>query len=177
MKNRTRLTENGNSLQFESRGAVLTFDRISGSFTSITYDEMRLEANDLPECVFLLGGETVSSAQGIVTNARALQEMTNHILDKFDAYMAGINQVREHDENYEKRVAELLNRMQQENKDLAELLASLGNNIRYLKDGPVQVNAELSADPALAEIHTVLSSMKDNIGTISTTLSALAEEA
>ena len=122
-------------------------------------------------------GATVSSAQGIVDNARALQEMTNHILDKFDTYMAGINQVREHDENYEMRVAELLNRMQQENKDLAALITGLGNNIRYLKDGPVQVNAELSADPALEKIHTILASMKENIGTISTTLSTLAEEA
>ena len=122
-------------------------------------------------------GATVSSAQGIVDNARALQEMTNHILDKFDTYMAGINQVREHDENYEMRVAELLNCMQQENKDLAALITGLGNNIRYLKDGPVQVNAELSADPALEKIHTILASMKENIGTISTTLSALAEEA
>ena len=49
--------------------------------------------------------------------------------------------------------------------------------LRYLKDGPVQVNAELSADPALEKIHTILASMKENIGTISTTLSALAEEA
>ena len=122
-------------------------------------------------------GATVSSAQGIVDNARALQEMTNHILDKFDTYMAGINQVREHDENYEMRVAELLNCMQQENKDLAALITGLGNNIRYLKDGPVQVNAELSADPALEKIHTILASMKENIGTISTTLSALVEEA
>ena len=122
-------------------------------------------------------GETVAAAQGIVQNARALQEMTNHILDKFDTYMAGINQVREHDENYEMRVAEQLSRMQQENKDLGKLLTDLGNNIRYLKDGPVQVNAELSGDASLKDIRAVLSAMKENVAAISTTLSALAEEA
>lgn len=121
-------------------------------------------------------GETVAAAQGIVNNARSLQEMTNHILDKFDHYMNGINQVREHDENYEKRVAELLNRMQQENKDLSVLIADLGKNIHSLQDGPVQIEAGLSDLASLKEIHDVLSAIRENIGTISVTLSAIAEE-
>ena len=121
-------------------------------------------------------GETVSAAQGIVENARSLQEMTNHILDKFDAYMTGINQVREHDENYEKRVAELLSSMQQQSKDLTSLIADLAKNIHSLQDGPVQIEAGLDDLASLKEIHTVLSAMKENIGTISNTLSAIAEE-
>lgn len=122
-------------------------------------------------------GETVSAARGIVDNARALQEMTNHILDKFDAYMAGINQVRAHDENYEKRTADLLDRMQQENRELSALIADLGKNIRSLQEGPVQIEAGLSDIASLEEIHTVLNSMKSNVEKISSTLSAMAEEA
>ena len=114
-------------------------------------------------------GETVSAAQGIVENARALQKMSSHILDKFDIYMNGINQVRERDENYEKRVADLLNRMQQENKDLAGLIEGLGAKIGMLTAD--------SGEASLREISGILSSMENNIGTISSTLSAIAEEA
>ncbi len=113
-------------------------------------------------------GETVTAAQGIVGNARALQEMTDHILDKFDVYMSGISQVRERDENYEKRTAELLNRMQLENKDLAALIESLAAKIGVL-------TAE-SGESSLKEIHGVLSSMESSVGKISATLSAIAEE-
>ena len=122
-------------------------------------------------------GETVTMAQGIVTNARSLQQMTDHILDKFDAYMSGINQVRERDENYEKRVAELLLRMEQENKDLSVLIKELGDRIQSLQSGPVQVSADLRSDDSLKEINETLSSMKENVKDISTTLSAIAEEA
>ncbi len=114
-------------------------------------------------------GETVSSAQGIVENARALQEMTGHILDKFDQYMSGINQVRERDENYERRVADLLNRMNQENKDLASLISTLGVKINAITGA--------SGDHSLEEICSVLSSMEKKITAISSTLSALAKEA
>lgn len=113
-------------------------------------------------------GETVSAARGIVDNARTLQEMTNHILDKFDAYMNQINQVRERDENYERRTAELLNRMDQENKDLAKLIEKLAEKTTML--------AGDSGDSALEEIRSILSSMEGNVEKISATLSAIAEE-
>ena len=113
-------------------------------------------------------GETVSAAQGIVDNARVLQEMTNHILDKFDAYMSQINQVRERDENYERRVAELLNRMDRENKDLAGLIEKLADKTTML--------AGDSSDSALEEIRSILSSMEGDVEKISSTLSAIAEE-
>ena len=113
-------------------------------------------------------GETVSAARGIVDNARTLQEMTNHILDKFDAYMSQINQVRERDENYERRTAELLNRMDQENKDLAKLIEKLAEKTTML--------AGDSGDSAMEEIHSILSSMEGNVEKISATLSAIAEE-
>ena len=113
-------------------------------------------------------GESVSAARGIVDNARSLQEMTNHILDKFDVYMSGINQVRERDENYEKRTAELLNSIQKENRDLAELIGKLASEINSLTAD--------SGDSSLKEIHGILSSMEGSIGTISSTLSSMAEE-
>lgn len=113
-------------------------------------------------------GETVSAARGIVDNARTLQEMTNHILDKFDAYMSQINQVRERDENYERRTAELLNRIDQENKDLAKLIEKLAEKTTML--------AGDSGDSAMEEIRSILSSMEGNVEKISATLSAIAEE-
>ena len=113
-------------------------------------------------------GETVSAARGIVDNARTLQEMTNLILDKFDAYMSQINQVRERDENYERRTAELLNRMDQENKDLAKLIEKLAEKTTML--------AGDSGDSAMEEIRSILSSMEGNVEKISATLSAIAEE-
>ena len=114
-------------------------------------------------------GDTVSSARGIVDNARTLQEMTGRILDKFDTYMSGINQVRARDENFEKRTADLLNRMQQENKDLAALIADLGRKIGALTGD--------AGDPSLKEICGILSSMQENVRSISATLSAVSEEA
>ena len=113
-------------------------------------------------------GETLSSAESIVKNARSVQEITNSILDRFDSYLNAINLVRERDENYEKRTAELLNRMQQENKDLASLIESLAAKISLLTAD--------SGESSLKEIRGVLSSMEESIGNISSTLSAIAEE-
>ena len=56
------------------------------------------------------------------------------------------------------------------------LIDDLGKNIHSLQDGPVQIEAGLSDLASLKEIHDVLGSIKDNVGTISTTLSAIAEE-
>ncbi len=144
------------------------FSAMAGAMDAVTQNQIRAARQT---------GETVSAAQGIVENARSLQEMTSHILDKFDSYMSGINAVRERDENYEKRTAELLSRMQQENKDLAALLAELGKKISALQAGPVRISADFSESGSLKEIRGVLSSMQENIRSISSTLSAIAEEA
>ena len=114
--------------------------------------------------------ESVTAAESIVRNARSLQELTNHILDKFDAYMKSINTVRERDENYEKRTADLLNRMQQENKDLASLISSLSDSVRSLGSitGP--------GNQGLDDIMNLLSSMNLNVSKISDTVAALSEE-
>lgn len=113
-------------------------------------------------------GESTAAAGEIIRNARSLQEMTNHILDKFDAYMSSIDTVRERDENYEKRTADLLNRMQQENKDLAALISDLGNKFSSLSA------EELPDQVALPEIRDILASMDQNIRSISSTITALS---
>ena len=115
-------------------------------------------------------GESISAAEGIVRNARSLQEMTNHILDKFDAYMNAINAVRERDENFEKRTAELLHRMQQENKDLSVLITGLGDSLRSMNI------SSSSDDTALHDIMNLLSSMNLNVSRISDTVTSLSEE-
>lgn len=115
-------------------------------------------------------GETLSSAESIVKNARSLQEVTNSILDKFDAYLTAVNAVRERDENYERRTAELLNRMQQENKDLAVIMADLSKTVSALGDVSVPTEA------ALTEIRNVMSALSDRVQQISETVSSLSEE-
>ena len=115
-------------------------------------------------------GEAISSAEGIVRNAQALQEISGHILDKFDTYMTQINAVRERDESFEKRAAELMNRMQQENQSMSKLIASLADRIRSLPDKAVP------ADASLAEIRDLIAGLNRNVQSVSETLSALSKE-
>ena len=121
-------------------------------------------------------GDSISVAEGIVSNARSLQEVTNHILDKFDTYMNSINLVRERDENFEKRVAELLSQMQQESKDLAVMMADLGEKIRGLRDDTDdRDDGRNEAD--LSEIRDMLSGLTHHVKAISDTVSTLTAEA
>ena len=115
-------------------------------------------------------GENVAAAQGIVNNALALQEMTNHILDKFDHYMKGINEVRHRDETYEERVSSVLDRMQKENKELAGLMAEFGGKIRSLSD-----RTELNQKD-LDTIRDLMEGISRNVGKISDTVSTLSGE-
>lgn len=115
-------------------------------------------------------GETLTSADAIVKNARSLQEVTNSILDKFDAYLIAINAVRERDENYERRTAELLSRMQQENKDLSVLMTDLGKTISSLND------ISVPTEKTLSQIRDVMSSLNDRVLVISDTVASLSGE-
>ena len=115
-------------------------------------------------------GENVAAAQGIVNNALALQEMTNHILDKFDHYMKGINEVRHRDETYEERVSSVLDRMEKENKELAGLMAEFGGKIRSLSDRTELNQKDLDA------IRDLMEGISRNVGKISDTVSTLSGE-
>ena len=115
-------------------------------------------------------GETLTSAESIVKNARSVQEVTNSILDRFDAYLNAINVVRERDENYERRTADLLSKMQQENKDLASLISDLSKVIQEMNDVSVPCESSFS------ELNAVMSSLNDRVQKISDTLSSLSKE-
>ena len=111
-------------------------------------------------------GSALSAAEGIVRNAQSLQEMTGGILNKFDAYMAEINAHKVRDEGFEKRAAELMNKVQQENREMASLISSL-------KDAIQSMHQQDSAD--LPQIRDLTSSLSQNVQTIAETLSALKE--
>ena len=115
-------------------------------------------------------GETLSSAESIVKNARSVQEVTNSILDRFDAYLNAINIVRERDENYERRTSELLCNLQQENKDIASMMSDLGKLVQGL--GEISIPTEAS----LSDLNKIMSSLNDRVQEISDTLSSLSKE-
>ena len=117
-------------------------------------------------------GENLSAAEGIIRNAQSLQEITSRALDKFDTYMSQLNTIRERDENFERRTADLLNDMRKESKDMASLISGLTDKLKTLPaDGEETDNGKLT------EISTLLSGLNDNVKTVSETLTRLSKEA
>ena len=116
-------------------------------------------------------GENLSAAEGIVRNARSLQEITSHALDQFDSYMTRIDEVRDRDENFEKNASSLLREMRQESSNMTSLLNSLTEKIQELSipDGS-------SADKSLEEIRSLMTSLNDQVRTVSDTLTRISEE-
>ena len=117
-------------------------------------------------------GENLSAAEGIIRNAQSLQEITSHALDKFDTYMKQINTVRERDENFERRAADLLNDMRKESKDMASLISGLTDKLKTLPEG-----GDAPADDKLSEISGLLSGLNENVKSVSETLTRLSKEA
>ena len=117
-------------------------------------------------------GENLSAAEGIVRNARSLQEVTSHTLDQFDSYMTRIDKVSDRDENFERNAAELLREMRQESKDMAALISGLTEKMQGLSvpDGS-------SADKSLEEIRSLMTGLNDQVKTVSDTLTRLSKEA
>ena len=111
-------------------------------------------------------GSALSAAEGIIRNAQSLQEMTGNILGRFDSYMADINAHKTRDEGFEKRAAELMNRVQQENQEMASLIASL-------KDAISSIHKQDTS--SLSEIQNLTSSLSQNVQAIADTLSAMKE--
>ena len=116
-------------------------------------------------------GENLAAAEGIIRNAQSLQEITSHALDKFDYYMGTINEVRERDENFEKRAGELLNEMSRENKDMAKLIPGLTDRIQSLS-----ADTGDSSEKTLEEIRELMGTLNDEVKTVSETLTRLSEE-
>ena len=146
-------------------------DRSLGNqFSSLAQSMSMLEQNQLQAA--RASGENLSAAEGIIRNAQTLQEITSHALDKFDKYMSTLNTIRERDENFDKRAAELLNDMHRESREMASLLSGLTEKIQELPghDGS-------SVDDELKEIRQLMSSLNDQVKTVSETLARLTEEA
>ena len=137
------------------------FINLSGGMSALAEAEARASQQT---------AQTLANANEIVRNARSLQEMTNHILDKFDSYMATINEVRTRDANFEGRAAELMNRMSLQNKELEVLLNSLTEKVRDLK------GEEKAEGDSLRELRALTAQMNDSVRDIQATLKELAAE-
>ena len=143
---------------------------MGGQFTSLAQSMNTLEQNQRRAAQAT--GENLSAAEGIIRNAKSLQEITSRALDKFDTYMSQLNTVRERDENFERRTADLLNDMRKESKDMASLISGLTDKLKTLPaDGEETDNGKLT------EISTLLSGLNDNVKTVSETLTRLSKEA
>ena len=146
-------------------------DRSLGNqFSSLAQTMGNLEQSQLRAAAAT--GENLSAAEGIVRNARSLQEVTSHALDQFDSYMTRIDKVSDRDENFEKNAAELLGEMRRESKDMTALISGLTEKMQGLSvpDGS-------SADKTLEEIRALMTGLNDQVKTVSDTLARLSEEA
>ena len=84
--------------------------------------------------------------------------------------MNGINEVRRRDETYEERISSILDRMQNENRELTGLLSEFGGKIRSLSD-----RTELNQKD-LDSIRDLMAGISRNVEKISDTVSTLSGE-
>ncbi len=147
-------------------------DRSMGNqFSSLSQTMNALEQSQLR--AYQSTTDNLSAAEGIVRNAQSLQDITSHALDKFDVYMRQINKVRERDENFERRSADLLNDMRKESKDMASLISGLTEKMMAL---PEAANTGDTSGKTLEEIRGILSDLGTNVKTVSETLARMSEE-
>ena len=145
---------------------------MGGQFTSLSQSMNTLEQNQRRAAQAT--GENLSAAEGIIRNAQSLQEITSRAMDKFDTYMSQLNTVRERDENFERRTADLLNDMRKESKDMASLISGLTGKVKALPE--MEASGE-APEKTLGEIQAILSSLNDNVKSVSETLNKLSKEA
>ena len=143
---------------------------LGGQFTALAQTMGNLEQGQLRAAQAT--GENLSAAEGIIRNARSLQEITSHALDRFDSYMSRIDEVRTRDENFEKNAASLLGDMQRENKNMSALLAGLTEKMQALASPD-----DAAAGKTLEEIRGLMAGLNDQVKTVSDTLTRLSEEA
>ena len=146
-------------------------DRSLGNqFSSLSQTMSVLEQNQLHAAQAT--GDNLAAAEGIIRNAQSLQEITSHALDKFDKYMSSLNTIRERDESFDKRAAELLSDMRRESKDMASLLNGLTEIIQALSSPESNpVNDEL------IQIRKLMSTLNDHVKAVSDTLTKYTGEA
>ena len=115
---------------------------------------------------------TLRSAGGIVQDAKELRALTDHLLTRFDAYIAELQENRKRDESFDKRSSMLLQRMDQENRELAKILNDLSKHVEAMPDAEYRQTTESS----LSDIQQITSSLNDHVKTISETLTVLSKE-
>ena len=148
---------------------------MGSQFTSLAQTMSALEQSQLRAASAT--NENLSAAEGIVRNAQDLQAITSRSLDKFDAYMSQLNTVRERDENFDQRAAELLNEMRQESRDMAKLIDELGEKIRNISDTADRAAGDTAAaQDNLREIRDLMAGLNNQVKTVSDTLTRLSEE-
>ena len=113
--------------------------------------------------------DTLMSAGGIIQDAKDLRALTDEVLVRFDSYVAEMKATRVRDESFDKNAARLLQRMDQENKELGTLMTRLTEKINAVRD------AEETTE-TLSGIREVTLSMNENVKAISDTLTALSKE-
>ena len=116
--------------------------------------------------------DTIRSAGSIVQDAKDLQKMTDKTLERFNAYVAELQENRRRDEGFEKRSGDLLARMDKQNQELAKLMDSLA---RRVEAGSDQASRE-QTEKTLSGIQEVTAELNEKVRAISETLTALAEE-
>ena len=85
--------------------------------------------------------------------------------------------MRERDENFDQRAAELLKEMRQESHDMAKLISDLGDKIQNISDAAGQSAGETAAtQDSLKEIRDLMAGLNDQVKTVSDTLTRLSEE-
>ena len=145
-------------------------DRSLGNqFSSLAQTMDNLEQSQLRAAAAT--GENLTAAEGIVRNARSLQEVTSHALDQFDSYMTQIEKVSGRDENFEKNAAERLREMRQDSRDMTALISGLTGKMQGLSvpDGS-------AAAKTLEELRSLMTGLNDQVKTVSDTLTRLSEE-
>ena len=143
---------------------------LGGQFSSLAQTMSNLEQSQLRASQAT--GENLTAAEGIVRNARSLQEVTSHALDQFDSYMTRIDKVSGRDEKFEQNAAELLREMRQESKDMSTLINGLTEKMQGLS-----APSDAPADKTLEDIRTLMASLDGRVKTVSETLTRLSEEA
>ena len=143
---------------------------LGGQFSSLAQTMSNLEQSQIRASQAT--GENLTAAEGIVRNARSLQEVTSHALDQFDSYMTRIDKVSGRDEKFEQNAAELLREMRQESKDMSALISGLTEKMQGLS-----APADAPADQTLEDIRNLMTSLDGRVKTVSETLTRLSEEA
>ncbi len=116
--------------------------------------------------------ETLRSAGGIVQDAQELRRLTDQTLERFDAYVAELRETRSRDEHFEKKSAELLLRMEQQNQELTKTMNALSKRVEALPDG----KSREATEEALKGIRETTSALSGSVDSIAKTLEALSEE-